>query len=142
MNIKLDIAGKKYEIELTEHFSEDFDETNYSYELWDVSDEAVEIGNEMDFDDWKEAAGFAMAHLIALVTNANSTQWQGGYGQAMDTEKNKPIKQNMALKKTLEEIADIASALSQQRNLHWQTQAKILLIYETATETLETNKEG
>lgn len=60
----------------------------------------------------------------------------------MDIEKNKLIEQNMTLKNALESIVDMALALSQNRNLSWQVQAKILLISEAATEALEANKEG
>ena len=60
----------------------------------------------------------------------------------MDTEKNKLIECNMALTKALEEIVDLALALSQQSTLSWQTQAKILLISEAATEALEAKKEA
>ena len=59
----------------------------------------------------------------------------------MDTEKNKLIERNMVLAKALEEIVDLALALAQQSTLSWQTQAKILLISEAATEALEANRE-
>jgi hypothetical protein len=74
MNIKLEIEGKKYEIDCAYLDLWDGDEyendSNYEYRIYDTDGEdPVLIGEEDGYYDFAEAAGAGFHHLMGILTN-------------------------------------------------------------------------
>jgi hypothetical protein len=82
MNIKLEIEGEQFEIDLfsdgdTVTHADGFveDTSTWGYELFKIGDDGERISiNEDEFaaEDASEAASYAIAHLVDILTNTNN----------------------------------------------------------------------